>query len=354
MKLIIQIPCLNEAESLAPTVRDIPRLIPGVDSVEVLVVDDGSHDRTSEVAAAAGVEHIVRHRGTRGLAAAFQTGLTECLRQGADVIVNTDGDNQYFGEDIPALIRPILQGSADVVIGDRQCVALPQFSRGKRWLQRLGSWVVRRVSGVEVPDAVSGFRAFSRSAAQQLHVVSRFSYTIETLIQAGERRLRVESVPIRTNRVDRPSRLFSSTPEFLVRSVATLARAYAVHHAWRLFGWCGLVLILIGSLPVVRFVGLYLAGHGTGHIQSLVIGGACLVCGVVMLLMGIVCDLLAVNRRLSEMTLERLRVLEDRWDAKQSTDTSPAGRNHRPPVVERDEHRLIRRHTPHSEIAPRE
>jgi glycosyltransferase involved in cell wall biosynthesis len=354
MKLIVQIPCLNEAESLAATVRDLPRKIPGIDAVEVLVIDDGSHDGTSDVASAAGVEHIVRHRGTRGLAAAFQTGLTEGLRRGADIIVNTDGDNQYAGADIPALIRPILEGTADIVIGDRQCATLPQFTRGKRWLQRLGSWVVRRVSGVEVPDAVSGFRAFSRSATQQLHVVSRFSYTVETLIQAGERRLRVASVPVRTHRVTRPSRLFRSTPEFIARSVATLLRAYAVNHAWRLFGWIGLALLLIGSLPVVRFVWLYFAGNGTGHIQSLVIGGVCLVCGVVMLLMGLVCDLLAVNRRLTEMTLEQLRGLEDRLSSEPSGDSRPAHDNQSSRTSSWDGERLTRRHAPHADAAPRD
>lgn len=310
MRVIIQIPCLNEEETLAGVVAEVPRAIAGVDRVEVLVVDDGSSDGTVGVARRAGVEHVVRHRRNRGLAAAFRTGLDACLRCGADVIVNTDGDHQYCGADIPALIGPILRGEADVVIGDRQTWSVPHFSPLKKWLQAAGSWLVRRLSGTSAPDAVSGFRAFSREAALQINVVSSFSYTIETLIQAGEKRLRVASVPIRVNGRTRPSRLFKSTGGFLIRSLLTMVRTYGMYEPLRVFCWLSVLLLVAGAAPIVRFLWMWSLGQGEGHVQSLVLGGALCVMGFFTLLAGVLADLIAVNRQLLESTLEKVRRLE--------------------------------------------
>ena len=310
IRLLVQIPCLNEAETLGAVVAGVPRTLAGVERVEVLVVDDGSTDETVRVAREAGVEHVVRHRRNRGLAAAFRTGLDACLNCGADIIVNTDGDHQYCGADIPALIGPILRGEADLVIGDRQTWSVPHFSRPKKWLQAAGSWLVRRLSGTSVPDAVSGFRAFSREAALQINVVSSFSYTIETLIQAGEKRLRVASVPVRVNGRTRPSRLFKSTAGFLARSLLTMVRTYAMYEPLRVFGCLSVMLVLAGAAPVARFLYLWSTGQGAGHVQSLVLGGALCVMGLLALLAGVLADLIAVNRQLIEMTLEKVRRLE--------------------------------------------
>lgn len=326
MRVMVQIPCLNEQETLERTVQSVPRRIPGVDAVEILVIDDGSTDGTARAAGQLGVEHVVRHRGNRGLAAAFRSGLDACLRLGADIIVNTDGDNQYDGADVPALIGPILRGEADIVIGDRQTGTLPHFSAGKKRLQAVGSFVVRRLSGTDVPDAVSGFRAFSREAALQVNVVSSFSYTIETLIQAGEKRLRVVSVPVRANGPTRPSRLFPSTPRFLWHSLLTMIRTYAMYEPWRVFFWLSAVLLLGGAAPVVRFLYLWSTGAGGGHVQSLVLGGALCVMGFLTLLAGLVADLIAVNRRLLEMTLEKVRRLEADRDARDRGTADRVGR----------------------------
>lgn len=310
MKLIVQIPCLNEEATLPETVADIPRHIPGVDAVEILIVDDGSTDRTVEVAREIGVEHIVRHRNTKGLARAFRTGIDACLRRGADIVVNTDGDNQYCGADIPKLIQPILDGRADIVVGDRQTHTIPHFSAFKKFLQKYGSAVIRRVSRTDVPDAVSGFRAISREAAMQLNIVSPFSYTIEMLIQAGRKQMAVASVPIRTNGKTRDSRLFRSIPQFLERSLTTMVRMYSMFRPLKVFFLIGLILSLAGMLPIGRFVILYFMGEGQGHIQSLVIGGALLVIGFMTFLIGLVADLISFNRQLVEMTLEKVRRIE--------------------------------------------
>jgi glycosyltransferase involved in cell wall biosynthesis len=310
MKLIVQIPCLNEEDTLLETVADIPRDIEGVDKVEVLIIDDGSTDRTVEVAREVGVDHVVRHRNTKGLAPAFRTGIDACLRRGADIIVNTDGDNQYCGADIPALIQPILRGEADIVVGDRQTHAVPHFSAFKKLLQKYGSAVVRRVSRTTVPDAVSGFRAISREAALQLNIVSPFSYTIEMLIQAGRKKMAVAHVPVRTNSKTRDSRLFKSIPQFLERSLTTMVRMYSMYRPLKFFVGIGALITFFGMLPVVRFLYLYLVGQGDGHIQSLVLGGALLVIGLMTFLIGLVADLIGFNRQLMEMTLEKVRRIE--------------------------------------------
>lgn len=304
MKLVVQIPCLNEEATLARTIADIPRRIDGVDSVEVLVIDDGSTDRTAEVARMAGADHVVVNTRNVGLAWSFRRGLDAALAAGADVIVNTDGDNQYAGAGIPALIAPILRGDADIVVGDRETAKLAHFSPVKKFLQRVGSAVVRRLSGVDVPDAVCGFRALSRDAALQLNIVSKFSYTTEMLIQAGKRRISVASVPIRTNEVARASRLFRSIPQFIALTVGTMLRTYAMYQPLRMFFYIGIALLVLGVLPMVRFLYFYAIGDGAGHIQSLVIGGSLLVMGFVTFLVGLVADLIATNRVLLERLLE--------------------------------------------------
>ena len=310
MRLIVQIPCYNEEETLAATIAEIPRDIPGIARVELLVIDDGSSDRTTEVARACGVEHLVRHRRNRGLAAAFRSGLDECLRLKADIIVNTDADNQYAGADIPQLVAPILAGRADVVIGDRGASRLAHFSRGKRLLQGLGSAVVRRLSGTQVPDAVSGFRAFSREAAMQLNLVNVFSHTIETVMQIGDRRLAVVAVPVRARRVQRNSRLFRSLPQFLRRSVTVLVRSHLMYRPLRHFALLGLAVSLVGAVPIGRFLWFAATGDSAGHVQSLVLGSALLGLGFLTLVLGLLADLIAANRRLLEQVLERLRRLE--------------------------------------------
>ena len=310
MKLIVQIPCYNEAETLPKAVADIPQSIDGVDEIELLVIDDGSTDQTSDVARELGVDHIVRHKNNQGLARAFRTGLDTCLGLGADIIVNTDGDNQYAGQDIAALIQPIVDGQADIVIGDRQTGNIEHFSPVKRRLQWLGSAVVRQLSRTDVPDAVSGFRAISRDAALRLNIISPFSYTIEMVIQAGRKRMAVASVPIQTNPVDRPSRLARSIPAFVQRSLTTMARMYMMYSPLRTFSWIGLVLCLIGIVPIARFLFFYFTDGGAGHIQSLVLGGISLAMGFFAFLIGMLADLINFNRHLIEMTLEKVREAE--------------------------------------------
>lgn len=310
MKLIVQIPCYNEEQTLPQTVRDIPRQIPGIDKVEILIIDDGSSDRTVEIARELGVDHIVKNKTNLGLARTFRVGIDACLHFGADIIVNTDGDNQYMGMDIPKLVAPILAGRADIVVGDRQTDNVAHFSPLKKLLQKAGSSIVRRLSETQVTDAVSGFRAFSRDAAMQMNVVSSYSYTIETLIQAGKKHLSVISVPIRTNAKTRESRLFKSIPNFIQRQLVTIIRMYAMYQPLRIFFYIGLITTVIGLIPMARFLYFYLIGEGGGHIQSIVIGGVFLTLGYISFLVSLLADLIGHNRQLIEMTLERVRRLE--------------------------------------------
>lgn len=310
MKLIVQIPCYNEADTLGQTVRDIPKTIEGIDSVEILVVDDGSHDDTSLIARELGVDHIIRHRTNRGLARSFATGIDACLNLGADIIVNTDGDNQYAGSDIPKLVGPILRGESDIVVGDRRTWTCEHFSRFKRILQQVGSFAVRRLSNTHIPDAVSGFRAFSRDAAMRINVVTTFSYTIETIIQAGRNRMAIGSVPVRTNAKTRPSRLFTSIPQFLRKSGGTMLRAYAMYRPFTVFFTLGMGLFAAGLIPIIRFLYFFAIGDGNGHIQSMVLGVAMLILGALSWCLGILADLIAANRQLLEITLEKVRRME--------------------------------------------
>lgn len=319
MKLIVQIPCYNEESTLPEVVAGIPREIEGFDAIEVLVIDDGSTDRTAEIAQQIGVDHLVRLTSNQGLARAFREGLDACLRLGADVIVNTDGDHQYPGGHIPTLTLPIIRGDADIVVGDRQTATVDEFSWTKKRLQSLGSGVVRLLSGTSVPDAVSGFRAISRRAALELNIVSGFSYTIEMLIQAGSKGLKVVSVPITTNPTTRPSRLAKSTAGFIARSVATMARVYSMYSPLRTFTFIGAAIGALGAAPILRFLYFWWIGQGDGHIQSLVLGGVLIVIGFISLMIGLVADLISFNRQLLEMTLERVRRLELAEQAKEGS-----------------------------------
>jgi len=310
MKLIIQIPCYNEEQTLPQTLSDIPRNMDGVDEVEILIIDDGSTERTVEVARELGVDHIVRNTCNQGLARTFFVGLDASLRLGADIIVNTDGDNQYRGADIPKLIAPILNGEADIVIGDRQTDQIPHFSPFKKKLQKVGSFVVRSLSKTDVPDAVSGFRAFSRKAAMHMNIISNFSYTIETVIQAGPKRLAVKSVPIGTNPKTRESRLFKSIPQFLRNSLATLVRMYTMYQPLRVFMGIGACFIFAGLVPSIRFLVYYSMGYGSGHIQSLILAAILFVIGFHVLIVGLVADVISFNRKLIEETLWRVRHIE--------------------------------------------
>ena len=310
MKLIVQIPCYNEENTLPETVRDIPREIEGVDIVEIMIIDDGSSDKTVEVARGLGVDHIVRNKNNRGLARTFRKGIDECLKLGADIIVNTDGDNQYAGWDIPKLIKPVVDGTADVVVGDRNTQGIGHFSPLKKLLQRVGSYVVKKVSGVEVPDAVSGFRAYSREAALQLNIISPFSYTIEALIQSGKKHMAVTHVPVETNAKTRESRLFTSIPKFIERQVTTIVRMYTMYQPLKVFVLLGGIITLIGLIPIVRFLVYYMMGEGDGHIQSLILGGVLALLGAITFLIAIVADLINFNRQLIEQTLEKVRRVE--------------------------------------------
>jgi glycosyltransferase involved in cell wall biosynthesis len=307
LKCIIQIPCYNEAQTLPQTVADLPTVLPGVDVVEYLVIDDGSSDGTAEVAKRLGVHHVVRHMRNLGLARAFRTGLDACLQLGADIIVNTDADNQYVGADIALLVAPIVAGEAELVVGDRGVAQVAHFSPLKRFLQRFGSWVISQAAGVPVPDATSGFRAMTREIALHTLVLSPYSYTLETLIQAGAQRRAIRFVPIRTNPPTRPSRLMNNLPHYLANSTATIVRAYAFYRPLRVFTTIGLIALLAGTLIGVRFLIAYFSQGGAGHIQSLILAAVLLIAGFQTLLIGLVADLIGANRKIMEEVLVRLR-----------------------------------------------
>jgi glycosyltransferase involved in cell wall biosynthesis len=321
IKVIIQIPCYNEAAVLPGTLRDLPRSLPGVDVLEWLVIDDGSTDTTSDVARTLGVHHIVRFDRNRGLASAFAAGLEAAIKAGADIVVNTDADNQYRADDIAALVTPIVERRADIVIGDRRVGSLPNFSWLKRRLQVLGSWVLGRAAELEVPDATSGFRALSRDAALRTLVLSNYSYTLETLIQAGARRAAVLFVPVGINPQTRPSRLMRSIPEYIGKSTVTIVRAYAMYRPLRVFVTLGSILIVLGLLPGFRFLYFYFSGNRVGHVQSLILAAVLLIVGFQIVLIGLVADVLASNRKLLEEVVYRLR-RQDADDREESGTTT--------------------------------
>lgn len=310
IKLIIQIPCFNEEHTLPDTIGDFPDKIEGIDIIETLIIDDGSTDRTVEVAKELGVNHIIQNTNNRGLARSFRKGLDACLGLGADIIVNTDGDNQYAGWDIPKLVQPVLEGKAEIVIGDRQTHKIKHFSAFKKILQKLGSMVVRQLSGTDVPDVVSGFRAISRDAALKLNIISPYSYTIEMVIQAGKKNMAIAHVPVDINPKTRDSRLFKSIPSFIGRQLSSMIRMYAMYEPLRVFFYIGLTISIIGALPIIRFLYFYFTGDGSGHLQSLVLGGVLLVIGFVTFMIGLVADLISFNRQLTEISLEKIRKLE--------------------------------------------
>ena len=311
MHLIIQIPCLNEADQLPETLADLPRSVPGFDLVEWLVIDDGSTDNTIEVARAHGVDHIVKLPQNRGLAHAFQAGVDAALKLGADVVVNTDADNQYDAAAIPALVAPIVQGTADIVVGDRDVRSIEEFSKLKVRLQLAGSWVVRKASGTNVPDVTSGFRAYSAEAAVQLIVVNRYTYTLESLIQAGKLRSAVSAVPVRTNPATRESRLFGSMWSYIRRNAFVITRVFAAYEPLRFFGTLGAVLMLSGAVCFSPFVSDWIInGDRSGHLQSIVLGAVFVVAAVQMFALGFLADLIASHRLVTQRTLERVRRIE--------------------------------------------
>lgn len=307
MKLIIQIPCYNEGQSLPMTLSDLPRKVEGFNSVEWLVVDDGSTDNTAMVAREHGVDHIISLTRNQGLAKAFMTGLETCLNLGADVIVNTDADNQYNGADIPALVGPVLQKNAEIVIGTRPIKDISHFSPLKKLLQKIGSWVVRKVSGTNIPDAPSGFRAFSRDAAMRINVFSEYTYTLETIIQAGQKNMAITSVPVRVNKDMRPSRLLKSLPSYLQRSVMTIVRIFVIYKPFRFFFVVGSTLLAAGSLIGLRFLWYYLTSGGAGHVQSLILAAVLLISGFQTILVAFLADVLAANRKMLEDIKYQLR-----------------------------------------------
>ena len=310
MKLIVQIPCLNEEDNIAQVLGAIPQHIPGIDTIETQIIDDGSSDRTVEIAQSMGVTYILRNYANRGLAYSFQAGIENALRNGADIIVNTDGDHQYDSASITDLVRPIVEKQADIVIGDRQPAQNAAFSPVKRLLQKVGSAVVSNLAKVDISDAVSGFRAYSREAALSINVMTRFSYTTETLIHAGQHGFKITSVVINTNPTNRPSRLFRSMWSFVGKQAATILRSYVMYRPLNAFMTLGAAMIFIGMLPVLRFLYLFMAGNGDGNIQSLVLAAVFLLAGYVTVILALLSDTIATNRQLLERILRRVRDIE--------------------------------------------
>lgn len=310
MKLIIQIPCYNEAETLEVALDDLPRELPGIDEIEYLIIDDGSRDETVEVARKWGVHHVVRFKQNKGLAKGFMAGLDGCLRNGADIIVNTDADNQYCAFDIAALIRPILEGEADIVVGARPIDETEHFSFVKKKLQHFGSWVVRKASNTDIPDAPSGFRAMSRDAAMRLNVVNDYTYTLETIVQAGREKIAITSVPVRTNDELRPSRLFNSIWGYVKKSMLTILRAYMMYKPLKSFSFLALLPILTGLGIGVRFLAYMAAGQSGGHVQSLILACTLIIMGFLTFMIGLLADVIAANRKLLQDTQYHARRAE--------------------------------------------
>ena len=310
MKLIIQIPCYNEAQTLPATVEELPNKLPGIDTIELLVIDDGSSDGTTQAAQESGVHHVIRLPNHAGLATSFAAGLEASILNDADIIVNTDADNQYYADDIQYLIKPIIEKQADIVVGDRGVGTLEAFSPIKRNLQRIGSWIIGRASGVDTPDATSGFRAYSREAALRTLVLSEYSYTLETLIQAGSHNMAIQYVPVRTNPQTRPSRLMRSIPHYIANSSVTIVRAYTMYRPLRVFSAFGILLLLGGLTLGLRFLYFFIIGEGVGHIQSVILSAVLMIVGFQVLLIGLVADLISFNRKILEEVIYRLRRIE--------------------------------------------
>lgn len=310
MKLIIQIPCLNEAQTLEVALNDLPKSIDGIDEIEVLIINDGSTDDTVEVAKAWGVNHVVSFPKNKGLAKGFMAGLDACIRLGADIIVNTDADNQYCGEDIEKLVRPIIDGEAEIVIGERPIDDIDHFSPLKKKLQHLGSYVVRVASATDIPDAPSGFRAYSKEAALHINVINNYTYTLETIVQAGRNRMAITSVPIRTNPELRKSRLFHGMFEYVKRSMLTIIRAFLMYRPLTFFSVLGIIPFSVGGIVMVRFLWFFLRGAGMGHIQSLVIASTLIMLGFMTFILGLQADVIAANRKLLEDIQYRVRRME--------------------------------------------
>ncbi len=320
--LFIQIPCYNEEETIGTTLDDLPDSIPGIGEIEVLIIDDGCTDDTVKVAKKHGVDHVISFRKNRGLARGFEAGIQACLARGADIIVNTDADNQYRAEDIPKLVAPILRGESDIVIGARPIDEIEHFSRIKKLLQRLGSTVVRHVSGTDVEDAPSGFRAFSRHAAGQLHVFGDYTYTIETVIQAGQKGFKIQSVPIGVNEDLRPSRLVKSIPDYVIRSVGTMGRIYLIYRPLRLFIPVAIVTFLAGFGLGLRYLYFMAIGQGEGHVQSVILAALLLATSGLTVLSGILADLIATNRKLLERLDSQLQMIQPQPTPTASVDDS--------------------------------
>jgi glycosyltransferase involved in cell wall biosynthesis len=311
-KLVIQIPCYNEEATIGLTISELPRRIAGIDEIEILIINDGSYDNTVAAARNAGAHHVVSHTANKGLALAYMTGLERSLQLGADVVVNTDADNQYCAADIELLVQPILRGEADIVVGCRPIAQIEHFSPIKKLLQRFGSRIVRLISGTTVVDVTSGFRAMTRDAARRLFVYNRYTYTIETIIQAGQQNLKIESVPIRTNKELRPSRLIRSIPQYILSSVITMLRVYIIYRPARFFALLTIVAGIPGVILIARFLILYFLGQGAGYIQSLQIGTGLTIISLLFLVAGILADLSSMNRRLLEDLKSKIGRLEDR------------------------------------------